>query len=218
MIPHISLRRRSGFTMIELMMTMTIMSLMGSLALTQFLDFSLEARASTVKETLTNMRAGISNQLAQYKLRCGGNAQQVSQVGVPLTLINHFMVNDITARESIAAEKICNDDEVSSTTERQFITVSGGALAHMIDVGNVDLGTLGNIVPANPLLLTNNTDATDQIYYTGIPGPAAMTPTEVCDLVDSWAGTNYRAHWIWDSYDGSIHPGTNTPGIHECLY
>ncbi len=103
----------AGFTMIELLMVIMIVSMLGATALPQFLDLRKEARIAAVQNYVSSVRAGIKNQKAQMILRCNAAIDDILS-------INHIMANDITV-EPFASAEDCATTEVDNPDERRFV-------------------------------------------------------------------------------------------------
>ncbi len=63
-------KQKSGFTMIELLAVIVIISSLGTSAFGTFLDFRNEGRRAQVQFVLNTIRKGLTNQKLALKLRC----------------------------------------------------------------------------------------------------------------------------------------------------
>src|SRR5688572_16673488 len=102
---------QSGFTLIEILMVLLLVGILTALGITQFVNFSTEARNNTVKANLKIMRNAIAVQNAQMRLRCG-----VTSTAWPTMAA--IQANDITTSAQ------CTVAQVSNPADRVF--VSGG--------------------------------------------------------------------------------------------
>jgi prepilin-type N-terminal cleavage/methylation domain-containing protein len=64
--------KKSGFTMIELLMVIMLVAVLSAVALPQFLDFRTEGRVAATQSLVSSVRSGIKLQYTQQILRCSG--------------------------------------------------------------------------------------------------------------------------------------------------
>lgn len=117
--------------MIELLMVVMIISILGAVAIPQFLDFRNDAKAAVTRKNLEIIQVAIYNQLLQSKLRCGmGNgtyrqeweAAQIRNTGVP----NYTIFLDITLfgqalhANDITVAGICTVAQLPDPNDRRF--------------------------------------------------------------------------------------------------
>ncbi len=103
-------KNNHGFTMIELLMVIMLVSILGSLALPQYLDFRKEGRFTAAKQAASSFNVGIKLQLQQARLKCG-----VLHSNYPP--IDSIAANDITA----GATPFCTAAQIPNSLERRFI-------------------------------------------------------------------------------------------------
>jgi prepilin-type N-terminal cleavage/methylation domain-containing protein len=121
-----------GFTMIELLMAMTLMALMSMLALTQFIDYRNEGKLTQTRKALNAIRVGFLNQKAQLVLRCNRN--------YPFDVLQLFTMlymNDSTAVLSPLYTGPCTAAQVPNSIDRKV--------------------TDSILLPANPFLSPDHT-------------------------------------------------------------
>lgn len=202
--------------MIELIMVMLLVSILGSLALTAFIDFRKEAKIARIKQTLSVIRTGFRTQTQQAMLRCGtqivnGTLRTRNGSLYWAQLFSVFRFNDITR-----LGLICSTSEISNTADRKFFDIPSPALAKSFSLG-VETSTTVQ-VPANPFVSNYSTAIIAQIAKSVIDTFGGR-----CAFVDSLGG-NPEFHWLYTSpsdtfsEDADVFPGTNTPGVNECNF
>jgi len=84
-------RGLGGFTLIEVIMTIVIISLVAAVALPKYQDLSSEAKESAVKSSLGNLRSAISTYYASTAARTGGTASwpQLVDLSTPGIVLEH---------------------------------------------------------------------------------------------------------------------------------
>ncbi len=208
--------------MIELLMVIMIISILGAIAVPQFLDFRNEARAASVQTALSAIRVGIKNQRQLATLKCGWiqptTAPEIS------CAIERFAAavyhNDITTRESVpkmnltqnppptsfclgpafgSLEEVldfgyyCKKSQVPNTADRRFITPG---IAARIS------GTTNNL-PDNPFLDTS-------------------IPTAIVSLMTATLGTNTKCGLVSSIYDAiealAVRSGLSTSYIARVFF
>jgi prepilin-type N-terminal cleavage/methylation domain-containing protein len=104
-----SLKNERGFTLIEILMAVVLVAILTTIGITQFTDFSADAKNSAVKQSLSAMRSALSIQYAQMRLRCG-------TTGSTWPAVANLQNNDITNGGSP-----CTTTQVSNPQDRQFL-------------------------------------------------------------------------------------------------
>jgi general secretion pathway protein G len=104
--------KRSGFTLIEVLMAVLLIAILATIAITQFTNFARDTRNAATKENLGILRNAIQKHFATMRLRCG----ITNSAYPPLAAVNG---NDITTSATV-----CTTTQVPETSDRYF--VSGG--------------------------------------------------------------------------------------------
>lgn len=103
------LRDADGFTLIELLMVILLLSILTLIGISQFTNFSKDAKDVTTKANLQILRRGIAAQNAQMRIRC----DVVSSSYPPLA---NLSANDITSGASP-----CTTTQVPNAQDRYFV-------------------------------------------------------------------------------------------------
>ena len=96
-----------GFTLIEVLMAVILVAILATLALTQYMDFSKDAKNASVKGSLRIMREGIQRAYGVMRVRC--NVTSASQFPT------HIQVQRNTIEDDAA--NTANDDKACGTAE-----------------------------------------------------------------------------------------------------
>lgn len=107
-------KSKRGFTLIEMIMVMLVVSIMAAIAIPQFINYKTEAKDAKTQMYLGAIRSGIANQQAQMMLRCAA----ASGAWPALTDLN---ANDINTTTCTGAAP----QTVVSAAEAKFITDPG---------------------------------------------------------------------------------------------
>lgn len=105
--------REQGFTLIEILMVLLLVAILAAVAITQFSNYSTEARNAALRSNLQIMRQAIAVQFSQMRLRCA-----VTSTSYPP--LDTLVANDITG----GATPPCTAVQVAQATDRRF-TASG---------------------------------------------------------------------------------------------
>jgi type IV pilus assembly protein PilA len=100
---------KDGFTLIEILMVLLLVGILTAVAITQFTNYTAEARNTALKGTLEVARKGIINQFSQMRLRCNVSTNAYPPLD---TLTN----NDITG----GSTPPCTTTQVPLSTDRRF--------------------------------------------------------------------------------------------------
>ncbi len=106
-----------GFTMVELLMVVLLVSILAVIGITQYKDFSKETRNAALKANLQILRNGISQQYGQSKLRCG-------QTGNLWPKKSSLNANDVTS-PNIAGGGMCDPAMVPNVSDRPYVGGTG---------------------------------------------------------------------------------------------
>lgn len=103
------IKNQRGFTLVEILMVLVLISVLAAVAVNAFINFRTEARDAALQANLAALRAGINAQYAQMQLRCD------TAPGVfPATA--DLIANDITNGGST-----CTVGMVTIASERNFV-------------------------------------------------------------------------------------------------
>jgi len=217
------MRKSSGFTMIELLMAIALMSLMASLALPTMVDFRNEGKASVVRENLKSLRMGIKSQIQQSILRCGVDTLDSWQTpgGTPFyeALGENMFYNDITYFNADPQYRICIPSQIPEDARKGW-RVSGSRASNITVCWDVDTGSCGitdngadGEHPVNPFVVRDGSKNSYEMLH--ITTDMIETLGSVCDVV---LASPFTSHWLYNTDTGEIFAGTDTPGIHECEF
>ncbi len=213
--------------MIELLMTITIIAILGATALPNFLDFRKEAKAAAVRQMLATMRSGIKNQIQQAQLKCnmGANLQGLNSGNFQFGFLlgDNMGNNDITTNSGVPGRELCSTSQIPNLEDRKFWNdMPDSQRAHHTD-GASDFGPSGFIF-RNPFLVENGTGVvwplaifnnSSLALFGGMFGGGA----NVCNLISYYSIIlSSKYHWLYNSDTGEIFAGTNTAGIRECAF
>ncbi|MBU6374523.1 MAG: prepilin-type N-terminal cleavage/methylation domain-containing protein [Bdellovibrionales bacterium] len=178
---------QSGFTLIEILMAVVLVGILATIAVTQFTDFSKEAKNSAVRQSLAVLRAGIQKQYGNMRVRCNLSAAEASEYPD----VAQIIANDITAAKADASASVCTTTEIAQVADRYF--VAGG-------------------VPENPWSSGACTAAERRgvLVYTGTTAHMA-TGTDVGTLVDTATPTT-GCGWIYEATTGRIKANSKNNG------
>ena len=175
---------QAGFTLIEILMAVVLVGILATIAVTQFTDFSKEAKNSSVRQSLAVLRAGIQKQYGNMRVRCNLSASEASEYPD----VAQIVANDITANKADASASVCTTTEIAQVADRYF--VSGG-------------------VPENPWSSGTCTAAERRgVVVSGATPTAEMaTGTDIGTLVAP-AGCG----WIYEATTGRIKANSKNNG------
>ncbi len=202
--------------MIELLMVIVIVSILGAVALPQFLDFRNEAKVASIHQSLSALRVAVKNHMQQAILRCGAAlppwTPAISSWNLyELIFYNSMVQNDITSTGAGISNYLCTTAQVPNPEDRKFIDLPASQMAMRYSNG---LPFVPYPIPINPYVTRRN------FVY-----PVRLTSTYTidgeggkCAMVDVYTQPTVIAHWYLNRDDGDIFAGTNTPGINECNF
>lgn len=213
-LDDLSMKSRSGFTMIELLMVIILVGVLSAVAIPQFLNFRRLGQVASLQESLRTLRVGIANQIQNARLRCGVSnlSTWVSPSGSSFysALGTQLYYGRITAEP---AELICTNAQIPNSNEQRFISISENERAHNVQ-SFIDYGPQVYYMPKNPFALQ-----VSEVHP--FCGYSAATLTgysgSLCNYITAISGGT-SCHWMYNFDTGEIHPGTNTTGINECNF
>lgn len=214
--------------MIELLMVILIISMLGAVALPQFLDFRKEAKTAALRENLNTMRVGFKNQMLQIKLKCNnlGSVQRsgtYSTAGIPSQLSFAILSNNITFFSGHPTHQVCTTSEIPNTEDRKFWSLPTSQYAGSFFYTS-PVPHSSQPIPQNPFA-TDTGYSLESIPFGVVGAFTPITDAEIqaeggnCGIVDLY-NQFYRSyyHWHLNADTGEIFPGTNTPGVNECNF
>lgn len=111
--------QQKGFTLIEVLMAIVLITVLATIAITQFSDYLKDTKNQAVKQSLSSLRMAIQTQYAQMRLRCGAS----NTTAWPS--LTDIQANDITYNKASngtnADDFYCDTGEVPDNENRVFI-------------------------------------------------------------------------------------------------
>ncbi len=202
-----------GFTMIELLMVITIVSILGAVALPQFLNFRTEARVAALQSNLSTIRVGYKNQLLQVRLKCPGAVWVANNY--PSNIFSAMSANDITTGYSNPATRICTPQEIPDAADRKFYDIGTNGRAFSRFFGSP---TYVNM-PENPFASLLSPPASALVGASFAHTQAQIDAAGgTCAFISSLLGVNV-VHWAFAPNSNQvIFAATNTSGVNECQH
>ncbi len=210
--------RRSGFTMIELLMVILLIAMLGAAALPQFLDFRNEAKVAVLQQNLYNIRVAYKNQLQQALLKCGAALPPWTNGFSTLNTVFKLLYengryNDITYHQS-NSERLCTTEQVPDPSDRSFLNLSDAHTAHSYASGGIEMPVLSMKLPVNPFF-DPGTSSSRPARVVSLNTIATAGGGTRCGYVSSIVSEPFM-QWFYIEDTGEWFAGTNTAGINEC--
>lgn len=115
---------KNGFTMIEILMVIVVISILSFVGLPKFLNFLINARLAAVDSTLAAFRTGIQNASVQANIFCDPSSTN-------LVAANHIFNNDITTDNddlsgaAVVGSLSCSTAQITEAVRRRLVNGVG---------------------------------------------------------------------------------------------
>lgn len=124
---------QAGFTLVEVLMVVLLVSVLAAVAIPQFIDFRSDAKDGATQSALGSLRSAIMNQYTQMKLRCGTtgptypttaqiNANDITTNGNPCTT---SMITKVDDRKFFVSGSVPDNPWSGSTPQNTVVSCSG---------------------------------------------------------------------------------------------
>jgi prepilin-type N-terminal cleavage/methylation domain-containing protein len=105
------MRSQNGFTLIEILMVVMLVSILAAVSIPQFIDFRVDAKDAAAQSALGSLRTALTNQYAQIAVRCGAAAWPTAV---------QLNANDVTS----GAGAPCTTTQITVVANRAFMGTS----------------------------------------------------------------------------------------------
>ena len=119
----VRLKRKSGFTLIELVMVIVILGILSAIAIPKFADLTTQAKISATKGGLGAIRSAVAIDYA--KSATSGTAEFPSAVTTALFAYSLIPKNPLNNSTSVAAVRVAPSGTATSTNGWWYISASG---------------------------------------------------------------------------------------------
>jgi prepilin-type N-terminal cleavage/methylation domain-containing protein len=105
------MKTQTGFTLIEILMVVMLVSILAAVSIPQFIDFRADAKNAAVSSALSTLRTALANQYAQTAVRCGATVWPKAA---------QLVANDVTNGTGAP----CTAAQVPTVSDRAFVATA----------------------------------------------------------------------------------------------
>jgi prepilin-type N-terminal cleavage/methylation domain-containing protein len=194
------MKQPSGFTLVELLMAISVISVLSAVGMTSFGNYTTDAKNAATRANLHILRTGVSAVTAAAQLHCG----VAGDIWPPVTSLN---LNDVTKFAAPDTSALCTTAQITSFQSRQIV---GGSSIPLNPWGSMVNGT-GNVIYNCTAAPASGTGAN--------PGPmaGACDPSNHLNCATGVVYAHSSASddgWCYDPTSGRIWPNSeNNKGV-----